>query len=151
MTTVCSTYQYHYRICNEEGYLTLHGYSRSCHFFERDYLGNVRAVVNLYGNHEQDTNYNVTGIPSSRHLGTAEALKHTGKDFFDLQGAGWYDNHARYYDCLLGRFTSQDPLAEKYPGLNPYNHCANNPVFVVCILFTTFELYLFLSIKNKTI
>jgi len=57
-----------------------------------------------------------------------DAHKHTGKDYFGLQDAGWYDNRARYYDCIIGRFTTQDPLAEKYPWLSPYNHCANNPL-----------------------
>ncbi|MBR5551189.1 MAG: hypothetical protein IKV83_04660 [Muribaculaceae bacterium] len=45
-----------------------------------------------------------------------------------MQGAGWYDNQARYYDCLIPTFKSIDPLAEKYPWLSPYNHCANNPL-----------------------
>jgi RHS repeat-associated protein len=35
---------------------------------------------------------------------------------------------ARYYDSDLGRWTSVDPLADKYPGLSPYNYIANNPL-----------------------
>ncbi len=54
--------------------------------------------------------------------------KHTGKEFQEFNGLAWYDNNARYYDCILARFTTQDPLAEKYPWLSPYNHCANNPL-----------------------
>jgi len=54
--------------------------------------------------------------------------KHTGKEFQGFNGLAWYDNNARYYDCILARFTTQDPLAEKYPWLSPYNHCANNPL-----------------------
>ena len=116
------------RIYNEEGYIALHGDSVSYHFFERDYLGSVRAVFDLYGNLEQTNDYNVTGIPSSRHLGNADVHKHTGKEFQGFNGLAWYDNNARYYDPILARFTTQDPLAEKYPGLSPYNHCANNPL-----------------------
>jgi len=116
------------KIYNEEGYIALHGDSVSYHFFERDYLGSVRAVFDLYGNLEQTNDYNVTGIPSSRHLGNADAHKHTGKEFQGFNGLAWYDNNARYYDCILARFTTQDPLAEKYPWLSPYNHCANNPL-----------------------
>ena len=116
------------KIYNEEGYIALHGDSVSYHFFERDYLGSVRAVFDLYGNLEQTNDYNVTGIPSSRHLGNADVHKHTGKEFQGFNGLAWYDNNARYYDPILGRFTSQDPLAEKYPWLSPYNHCANNPI-----------------------
>ena len=116
------------KIYNEEGYIALHGDSVSYHFFERDYLGSVRAVFDLYGNLEQANDYNVTGIPSIRHLGNADVHKHTGKEFQGFNGLAWYDNNARYYDPILGRFTSQDPLAEKYPWLSPYNHCANNPL-----------------------
>lgn len=116
------------KIYNEEGYIALHGDSVSYHFFERDYLGSVRAVFDLYGNLEQTNDYNVTGIPSSRHLGNADVHKHTGKEFQGFNGLAWYDNNARYYDPILARFTTQDPLAEKYPWLSPYNHCANNPM-----------------------
>ena len=116
------------KIYNEEGYIALHGDSVSYHFFERDYLGSVRAVFDLYGNLEQTNDYNVTGIPSSRHLGNVDVHKHTGKEFQGFNGLAWYDNNARYYDPILGRFTTQDPLAEKYPWLSPYNHCANNPL-----------------------
>ena len=116
------------KIYNEEGYIALHGDSVSYHFFERDYLGSVRAVFDLYGNLEQTNDYNVTGIPSSRHLGNSDVHKHTGKEFQGFNGLAWYDNNARYYDPILGRFTSQDPLAEKYPELSPYVHCFNNPI-----------------------
>jgi len=34
---------------------------------------------------------------------------------------------ARYYNNKLGTWLSVDPLAEKYPGWNPYNYSLNNP------------------------
>ena len=40
-------------------------------YYVQDYLGSTRAVVDLYGNLEQTNVYNLTGIPSSRHLGKA--------------------------------------------------------------------------------
>ena len=114
------------KIYNEEGYIALHGDSVSYHFFECDYLGSVRAVFDLYGNLEQTNDYNVTGIPSSRHLGNADLHKHTGKEFQGFNGLAWYDNNARYYDPILGRFTTQDPLAETTPWNSPYVHSENN-------------------------
>ena len=119
MSRICTTYyNYTYR---SDG-VKMHRY------YVRDYLGSVRAVFDLYGNLEQTNDYNVTGIPSSRHLGNADVHKHTGKEFQGFNGLAWYDNNARYYDPILARFTTQDPLAEKYPWLSPYNHCANNPL-----------------------
>ena len=63
MTTACSTYYRHSDIATS-GAVT-HRY------YVRDYLGSTRAVFDLYGNLEQTNVYNVTGIPSSRHLGKA--------------------------------------------------------------------------------
>ena len=98
-------------------------------YYVRDYLGSTRAVIDEEGNVLQSTAYYPSGVPLTPNSLTPQTIKlHTGKDYFDLQGAGWYDNQARYYDCLIPTFKSQDPLAEKYPWLSPYNHCANNPM-----------------------
>jgi uncharacterized protein RhaS with RHS repeats len=35
---------------------------------------------------------------------------------------------ARYYDPAVSYFISTDPLAEKYPGMMPYNYTMNNPL-----------------------
>ena len=121
MTTTCTTYYQHFDF-STSGALT-HRY------YVQDYLGSTRAVVDEDGNVLQSTAYYPSGVPLTPNSFTPQTIKlHTGKDFFDLQGAGWYDNQARYYDCLIPSFKSIDPLAEKYPWLSPYNHCANNPL-----------------------
>ena len=119
-----------WRVYHDAGHTDIASSGALTHrYYVRDYLGSTRAVIDEEGNVLQSTAYYPSGVPlTSNDLAPQTIKLHTGKDFFDLQGAGWYDNQARYYDCLLGRFTSQDPLAEKYPGLNPYNHCANNPL-----------------------
>ena len=122
MTVTCTTYYRHTDLNATSGALT-HRY------YVRDYLGSTRAVVDEDGNVLQSTAYYPSGVPLTPNSLTPQTIKlHTGKDFFDLQGAGWYDNQARYYDCLIPTFKSQDPLAEKYPWLSPYCHCANNPI-----------------------
>jgi hypothetical protein len=35
---------------------------------------------------------------------------------------------ARYYDSRIGRWTTPDPLADKYPGFSCYNYTLNNPI-----------------------
>ncbi len=47
----------------------------------------------------------------------------SGENSLDL-----YDSKARWYDSMIGRTTSQDPLAEKYYHLSPYLWCAANPI-----------------------
>ena len=50
-------------------------------------------------------------------------------DFTDrMHGLDLYDSEARWYDSLLGRTTTMDPLAEKYYSISPYLWCAGNPV-----------------------
>ena len=60
----------------------------------------------------------------------ADALVYDGAmDFTDrTHGLDLYDSEARWYDSLLGRTTTMDPLAEKYYSLSPYLWCAGNPV-----------------------
>ena len=40
----------------------------------------------------------------------------------------WYDYGARWMDPVLCRFTTMDPLCEKYYDTSPYAYCANNPM-----------------------
>ena len=45
-----------------------------------------------------------------------------------MHGLDWYDYGARNYEPILSRFTTPDPLAEKYYSISPYAYCAGNPV-----------------------
>jgi len=45
-----------------------------------------------------------------------------------MSGLNQYDYGARYYDPAIARFTTMDPMCEKYYSISPYAYCANNPV-----------------------
>jgi len=57
-----------------------------------------------------------------------QPFKYNGKEFDTMHGLNQYDYHARQYDAPSGRFTTVDPLAEKYYSISPYAYCANNPI-----------------------
>ena len=59
---------------------------------------------------------------------TTDRYQYSGKEFDRMNGLDLYDFHARQYDPVLGRFTSPDPLSEKYYHISPYAYCANNPI-----------------------
>ena len=55
-------------------------------------------------------------------------LSSIGNIWSGENGLDLYDSQARFYDSMIGRTTSQDPLAEKYSGVSPYLWCAGNPI-----------------------
>ena len=87
-------------------------------------------------NSEKYTNFALSEPPlgeSAKKLrydpnGMRYLLYHSNGTLERQHGLGWYDNRARVRDALTGRFTTPDPLAERYPDQSPYAHCANNPV-----------------------
>ena len=59
---------------------------------------------------------------------TTDRYQYSGKEFDRMNGLDLYDFHARQYDPVLGRFTTPDPLSEKYYHISPYAYCASNPL-----------------------
>ena len=59
---------------------------------------------------------------------TTDRYQYSGKEFDRMNGLDLYDFHARQYDPVLGRFTTPDPLSEKYYHLSPYAYCSSNPL-----------------------
>jgi RHS repeat-associated protein len=53
---------------------------------------------------------------------------YNGKELQYDFGLGWYDYGARFYDAVVGRFHTLDPLSEKYSFQSPFVYGANNPI-----------------------
>ncbi|WP_317130529.1 RHS repeat-associated core domain-containing protein [Pedobacter polaris] len=73
----------------------------------------------------QEDNYYAFGLRHSATAGTNNYL-YNGKELQDELGQ--YDYGARFYDPVIGRWNSVDPLAEHSQSLNPYHFCSNNPM-----------------------
>lgn len=114
------------RVLNDAGYRDSTGY----HYYVKDYQGNVRAVVADDGTLEEVNSYYPYGMlhGPSAIAASVQPLKYGAKELDRQAGLDLYDSHARQLDPLLGRTTTQDPMAEKYSGLSPYLWCAGNPV-----------------------
>jgi len=129
---------------NPEGYadnVTINPYGPYYYYYHKDHLGNNRevwrAAYTMNGTVVpaatiQQTQYYPSGLPWSEGTGVSvQPYKYNGKEFVEMHGYDTYDYGARGYYPALGRFTSIDPLAEKYYSISPYAYCANNPVNMI--------------------
>lgn len=96
-------------------------------------MGNVRAVIRKSGSTlaiVQTRHYYSFGMEMSQ-LNVSQGpnrYQYNGKEIQDDFGLYWYDYGARFYDPMVGRWHSVDPLTEKYAGISPYAYVANNPI-----------------------
>ena len=123
--TVCSAG----RLRLAGGYVGLANGNSARRYSVRDHLGSVRAVVNDAGTVLETDDYYPLGGPLPTGSNTAlQPEKYQGKDWNTAASFNVYDFGARLYDPALGRWLSQDPLAEKFYPQSPYLFCAGNPM-----------------------
>ena len=110
----------------------------SYRFFLTDHLGSVRAVADSEGNVLETIDYYPYGqeISDGRASGngaaafdeTLQPYRFNGKESQSFAGLPYLDYGARFYHPQSTRWTTMDPLAEKYYFLSPYAYCSGNPV-----------------------
>lgn len=102
----------------------------------KDHLGSVRAVYDLSTTGTIDSkkkelsDYQPYGNRIARTSTSYNHWRFSGKEEQKIDGTdiGLLYFGARYYDPWLARWTTQDPLAHKYAGINPYVYCNGDPV-----------------------
>ena len=83
-------------------------------------------MKNSTGTVEEINNYYPSGALFTVPVPDVQDYKYSGKELVDYADLGWYDYGARYYDPVLMRWHSADPLLEKYYSISPYAFCSNN-------------------------
>jgi len=101
-------------------------------YFIKDHLGNVRDVITTNPNFSnplfQATDYYPFGL-EIQEIGASDNLQlYNTKELQTDAKLWWYDYGARFYDPVLGRWHSVDPLAEKHFDYTPYAYVFNNPI-----------------------
>jgi RHS repeat-associated protein len=105
-------------------------------YYLKDHLGNTRLVVNTVGTGGtvvQQTDYYPFGMDIACYNGGLDnKYRYNGKeiqeDVINSKALSWYDYGARFYDPVIGRWHSVDPLAEKYESWSVYQYVRNNPI-----------------------
>lgn len=76
-------------------------------------------------------NYYPFGLSFGEEFGEEQGIqdfKYNGKKLDKTHGLNQYDYAARFMDLGMIRFTTVDPLAEKYYSISPYAYVHNNPM-----------------------
>ena len=120
-------------IQTEEGRALHNGTSYDYQYFLNDNLGNTRVTFNTKTGTakviQQDDYYpfgleinRTPGNPKNEYLYNKKELQ---------EGLGQYDYGARFYDPVIGRWTTIDPLAEVNRRWSPYNYVENDPIRLI--------------------
>ena len=118
-------------LLTEEGYVTFTNDTTPVyHYYLKDHLGSVRVVFDQDGAVEQKNDYYPSGtLMYTSTNGTLQPYKFGGKELERSAGLDEYDFGARWMDPVIGgRFTTMDPMCEKYYGISPYAYCGGDPV-----------------------
>jgi RHS repeat-associated protein len=100
-------------------------------YYIKDHLGNVRSVVTsgpVQDYAVQGTDYYPFGLEIPVYGTSDNQTKYNSKELQTEADLDWYDYGARFYDPVLARWHSVDPLAEKSRRWSPYSYCMNNPI-----------------------
>ena len=104
------------------------------YFYETDHLGDNRTVINQSGTVVERNDYYPFGMQMAHNQltnsasGSDNKRKFGNKELDVMGGLNLYDSQARMQDPTLGRFTTVDPMSEKYYDISPYAYCGGNPL-----------------------
>ncbi len=95
------------------------------HYYQADGVDSITSVSNPSGTNIATYSYDSFGKALSLSEGLDNPFDYTGRELD--QGTGLYYYRARYYDPVLGRFVSEDPIGFG-GGVNKYDYVMNMPI-----------------------
>lgn len=118
------------RILVDGGFIYFSENDTTYHYFLKDHLGSNRAVVNAKTGQvaEQYDYYPFGKQHGDYHTGYIHPYRYNGKELDGIAGVDWLYYGARMMEPEWGRFTTPDPMAEKYYDVSPYAYCLDNPM-----------------------
>jgi RHS repeat-associated protein len=96
------------------------------YYFIKDHLGSTRTVINNQNTRISADRYTAYGEIRNLAVGTERMREQfTGKEFDKEGGLNLYYFGARYYDPVVGVWTSPDPIEDFWNG---YSYVGGNPI-----------------------
>ncbi|WP_276090962.1 polymorphic toxin type 10 domain-containing protein [Pedobacter sp. JY14-1] len=120
----------------EEGRALKNGSTYSYEYNLTDHLGNVRVSFDKHPTTGaarviQENEYYAFGLDTINYIsGTKNNYLYNGKEEQDVL-SNMYDYGARFYDPVIGRWQSVDPLAEQGRRWSPYAYAFDNPIYFI--------------------
>ncbi len=117
-------------IQTEEGRALNSGGAYHYEYSLTDHLGNERLTFDTYSGTTstvQTDDYYPFGLEISSGTVVSPKNEYLYNKKELQEELGQYDYGARFYDPVIGRWTTIDPLAEKYFGITGYSYCNNLP------------------------
>jgi len=94
-------------------------------FYLSDAIGSIVALTDESGQVRTRYSYEPFGAVNVQGAASTNTIQFTGRE---NDGGGLYYYRARYYNPLLHRFVSEDPIGFQAGSTNYYAYAANNPV-----------------------
>ncbi|QEM09106.1 DUF6443 domain-containing protein [Mucilaginibacter rubeus] len=110
----------------EEGRANRSGTNFVYEYTLTDHLGNNRVTFDQNNGKVGEDDYYPFGLNVHRQLNGGNKYLYNNKELQDELNQ--YDYGARFYDPVVARWTSVDPLAEKFRRWSTYNYGDDNPI-----------------------
>ncbi|SHN37627.1 DUF6443 domain-containing protein [Mucilaginibacter sp. OK098] len=91
-----------------------------------DHLGNNRVTFDQTNGKVGEEDYYPFGLNMHVQINGTNKYLYNKKELQDELGQ--YDYGARFYDPVIARWNTIDPMAEEYRRMSPYNYVKDNPI-----------------------